>query len=98
MRAVFVCLIMSCCILIGGSVYGQNSRKMLVAIPQIDLLLPSDSLQIPKPSIGSVLWPVVNTDKWPIFCKWEHRLQATSGTAFRFRLGSVDYVDYLEGK
>ena len=96
MKTVLVCLILSCSTLIVGSVCGQDSRKMLVTIPQIDLVFPADSLRIQEPSIGSVLWPVVNPDKWPIFCKWEHRLQATSGTAFRFRLGRVDYCDYPE--
>ena len=34
----------------------------------------------------------------PIFCKAEHRIQQKSGIAFRFRLGSLDYVNALEGK
>lgn len=32
------------------------------------------------------------------FCRQEIRLEKATGIAFRFRLGSVDYVDYLERK
>lgn len=34
----------------------------------------------------------------PIFCKMEHRLAKKSNINFKFRLGSVDYVDKLESK
>ena len=33
-----------------------------------------------------------------IFCKMEHRIEATSNFAPRFRLGSVNYTDWMEGK
>lgn len=32
------------------------------------------------------------------FCKLEVRIEKKVSIPFRFRLGSVDYVDYLEGK
>ncbi|PHI19828.1 hypothetical protein CEQ90_10570 [Lewinellaceae bacterium SD302] len=32
------------------------------------------------------------------FCRVEVKIDEAVGTPFRFRLGSVDYVDYLEGK
>ena len=32
------------------------------------------------------------------FCRVEVKIDKAVGTPFRFRLGSVDYVDYLEGK
>lgn len=34
----------------------------------------------------------------PVFCKAEHHIQQKSGIPFRFRLGSLDYVNTLEGK
>lgn len=33
-----------------------------------------------------------------VFCKMEHRIEATSHFAPRFRLGSVNYTDWMEGK
>jgi hypothetical protein len=33
-----------------------------------------------------------------VFCKMEHRIEATSNFAPRFRLGSVNYTDWMEGK
>ena len=51
------------------------------------------------PDLQSNNW----TKEWkssdlPIFCRAEHLIQKQSGIAFRFRLGSVDYVNALEGK
>ena len=52
-------------------------------------------------------YPDLNTNAWtkewkfsdlPIFCRAEHLIQKQSGIPFRFRLGSVDYVNALEGK
>ena len=52
-------------------------------------------------------FPDLNNNSWtkewksselPIFCRAEHLIQKQSGIAFRFRLGSVDYVNALEGK
>ena len=37
-------------------------------------------------------------EKMPLFCKLEELLLATSQIPVRFRLGSLDYVDQLEGK
>jgi hypothetical protein len=34
----------------------------------------------------------------PFFCKIEHQMGKKMPVQFKFRLGSVDYVDWLEGK
>ncbi len=34
----------------------------------------------------------------PFFCRIEHHLDKKTRTPFKFRLGSVEYVDWLEGK
>ncbi len=34
----------------------------------------------------------------PIFCKIEYNISRTSKVNIRMRLGSLDYVNYLEGK
>ncbi len=53
------------------------------------------------------VYPDLNNNNWtkewksadlPIFCRAEHLIQKQSGIAFRFRLGSLDYVNSLEGK
>lgn len=40
----------------------------------------------------------VTIDKMPLFCKMEELLFASSKIPVRFRLGTLDYVDKLEGK
>lgn len=42
--------------------------------------------------------PVFSADRLPLFCKAEHKIYKQSGVNFRFRLGSLSYVDYLEQK
>lgn len=60
----------------------------------------ASSQQIDRlPDLTNTRW----TKEWkasdlPIFCKAEHHIQKKSGIAFRFRLGSLDYVNALEGK
>jgi len=53
-------------------------------------------LQQPRPV---VFMPVQSAAKLPFFSRLEH-YQSTSGTGIpvKFRLGSVEYVDWLEGK
>lgn len=54
----------------------------------------------PSPQIRPVvLLPDNSADKLPFFCRLEH-FQSTSrsGIPVKFRLGSAEYVDWLEGK
>ena len=46
----------------------------------------------------NLLLPEWNVDNLPFFCRIEHKWSKNKATAFKFRLGSVDYVDWLEGK
>ena len=56
---------------------------------------PSPSLMIQKPVIGL---PVFNSCKQPFFCKIESQIERKSRFAPRFRLGSLDYTNWLEQK
>lgn len=56
---------------------------------------PSASTQVLK-QIG--LRPDYAISQWGIFCKGEWMLEKRTGIPMRFRLGSLDYVNLLEGK
>lgn len=42
--------------------------------------------------------PDWSADELPFFCRIEHRWDKRTRVPIKFRLGSVDYVDWLEGK
>jgi hypothetical protein len=42
--------------------------------------------------------PTFDADKLPFFCKIEHQIGKRLPMPILFRLGSVEYVNYLEGK
>jgi hypothetical protein len=51
----------------------------------------------PAPPVSPLLqrW---KADDLPFFCKIEHQMGKKMKTPVKFRLGSVEYVDWLEGK
>lgn len=64
-------------------------------VPSLDLTfsLPhSDELEA-KP-----IKSIFDANKLPIFCKFEHQLKQKTNINLRMRLGSLDYVNKLEGK
>lgn len=42
--------------------------------------------------------PSLYIDRLGLICRQEWKLEKYSGVAFRFRLGSLDYVNKMEGK
>lgn len=74
------------------------------------LLPPNDSIQwqpydinssaLPDrpPSLSRVFLPKWSAECLPFFCRIEHKFAKTSAVPVKFRLGSVEYVDWLEGK
>ncbi|MCC6462232.1 MAG: hypothetical protein IT260_17320 [Saprospiraceae bacterium] len=47
------------------------------------------------PDLRACAW---QADALPLFCKIEYHFEIRKKVPFKFRLGSVDYVDWLEGK
>lgn len=70
------------------------SKSVIVFIP----IVPGCSKPVEAPlffSPGLAQW---KPDDLPFFCKIEHQMGKKLPVQFKFRLGSVDYVDWLEGK
>lgn len=63
----------------------------LVPLP----VLPKAKASTPPPL---VLLPAWSADALPFFCKIEHDFGRKNRLPLKFRLGSVEYVDWLEGK
>ena len=71
---------------------------------------PTDSLfygkQLLKDSLSRQIYPGIlrmvpkdfTTRNLPFFCRKELQVQKATGLAIKLRLGSVEYVDKLEGK
>ncbi len=86
------------------------SLKDSVKLPEIakkNLLIPGEivinplaGFRIPAPSTGAtgMIRPDYFTRQWGIFCEGEWRIEKRTGIPLRVRLGSLEYVDRLEGK
>ena len=48
--------------------------------------------------LSNATLPAVDLKKQPFFCRIEDEIARSSKVNFKFRLGSVQYVDALEGK
>lgn len=48
--------------------------------------------------LSAVFLPRWSAEQLPFFCRVEHGFAQKSRVPFKFRLGSVEYVDWLEGK
>lgn len=49
-------------------------------------------------ALSPVFLPRWSAEELPFFCRIEHGVAKKSVVPFKFRLGSVEYVDWLEGK
>ncbi|MBK8196002.1 MAG: hypothetical protein IPK76_23400 [Lewinellaceae bacterium] len=50
------------------------------------------------PPVSLSMLPSWSAECLPFFCRIEYRIAKGNAVPFKFRLGSVDYVDWLEGK
>lgn len=62
-------------------------KSRLPNFPEIQFLPPNPSF-----------FPRWSAEELPFFCRIEHDFAKKSTIPFKFRLGSVEYVDWLEGK
>lgn len=53
---------------------------------------------IPPDALHPIFLPKWSAETLPFFCKIEHNWGLKSRIPIKFRLGSVEYVDWLEGK
>lgn len=82
----------------GKMVFGQTAGLSLTGK---DIFKPAAAI-VPgnfKTSPAPIATPTFNyRDKLAFFCRQEVKFEKATKVLFKFRLGSVQYVDYLEGK
>lgn len=61
-------------------------------------LFPFNIPNSPSPIPNQPLLPRWSAESLPFFCKIEHDFARKNTVPVKFRLGSVEYVDWLEGK
>lgn len=66
----------------------QRKFELEKHVPMIDPAIPRHPVFLPR-------W---TAETLPFFCKIEHDWARKSRIPLKFRLGSVEYVDWLEGK
>lgn len=97
MRLLGVIWMMGMCLLT-LNVSGQDSLKVdrqFNFLPKLDYTFKTQTFNA-KPQ--SQLYSPFEVKNLPIFCKIEHQLSKSSNVNVRMRLGSLDYVNKLEGK
>ena len=85
-----------------SSAFGQSQFTLGInQEPQIKLQSSFElNFKLPENAQQSVIRQrsIFNADKLPLFCKLEHNLTRKTNINLRMRLGSLDYVNMLEGK
>jgi hypothetical protein len=81
----------------------ESLRKPMTSEPADVSLLPLRFIGRTTPSRPTNLSSPVFLPRWsaeelPFFCRIEHDFAKKSALPVKFRLGSVEYVDWLEGK
>ncbi len=74
------------------------AQRTSLANPLDLYLAPPDSTELRTYKDTRSIVNPINIETWPLFCRLEEIAGQQAKTQIRVRLGSVDYVDYLEGK
>jgi len=72
--------------------------KTAPATQATSVVFDSNHCQIPGPAPRLSFLPRWTPECLPFFCRIEHDFAQKNTVPFKFRLGSVEYVDWLEGK
>lgn len=77
-----------------------NPASTAISLPGILTSPPAEGLPpaLPYPIPTGPLLPRWSAECLPFFCRIEHDISRKSAVPVKFRLGSVEYVDWLEGK
>jgi len=73
----------------------KEKSKKIELISPLDLTFKMDAA--PKTDIMTQR-SIFDAESLPLFCKIEHKLSKSPNLNIRMRLGSLDYVNKLEGK
>jgi len=82
------------------SLYGQDTT-VVVKLKKFELTSSLDRLDNSAKNVSQSILKqrsIFDVKKLPIFCKIEHKLAKSSNVNVMMRLGSLDYVNKLEGK
>lgn len=82
---------------LSGTLRAQSPLTARFTMPAESLKwrLPAASCASPYSAVLLKKW---SADDLPLFCRIEHRMGQRLPMPVKFRLGSVEYVDWLEGK
>jgi hypothetical protein len=81
--------------LISAQITLRNLPKTAMTVPRTAVAWANHAAITPK----SIMLPQpYSVNQLPFFCKIEAKLEKKINLPIKFRLGEVDYVDWLEGK
>ncbi len=102
-----------CMIFVGGTSFAQNNTEKLTVNPNLYSIKPVlkpvntfyhklNTTKLAGPAITAkpfiIVSPGYYTQNFGFFCKKELQLEKITKIPFRFRLGSVQQCDWMEGK
>jgi hypothetical protein len=88
-----------CMIFVANSVAAQQNKLQPTAVKAFTHTALFSSFPINRQNVEkSVIDPRFNVNNLGFFCKQELKLQSVTRVPFKFRLGSVQYCDRMEGK
>ena len=102
MKLVFKSVLFLLIVLLSTPLIGQNLASFEIK-PESKVKMVSSfdlKFKLPESSQKSIIRQksIFDADALPLFCKLEHNFSKKTNINLRMRLGSLDYVNMLEGK